>query len=183
MFIEKIKNNTEIKEIFIISFIALYSRLLVNYNTKPVIVNRKKLQKIIKSQMLRDFAKKRQIDLETGRQRNLTKIAQASGLPFTVFITSALWEGWVVPDHGSLKKGENEDMRISLIINKLIHSIRVHRRSNKSNILEFEVSLTKEEKSKQVSVISFLGPVSEEDKSPCLTLVLPEELDESFQTN
>lgn len=127
--------------------------------------------------MLDKFAKNRELDLEESRQFNLTEKAKKAGLPFTLFLTSGIWNVWVKPDRESLKRGESENMRLHEILNRLVYAIRTHRRGDRSNILNFKVSLTRDGKSENVELLSYLGPISFEDNNPCITLMLPDEVD------
>lgn len=127
--------------------------------------------------MLDKFAKYRELDLEEGRQFNLTEKAKKAGLPFKVFITSGIWNVWVKPDKESLKRGESEDVRLHEILHRLVYAIRTHRQGNRSNILNFKVSLTRHGKSENVELLSYLGPISFENNNPCITLMLSDEVD------
>lgn len=127
---------------------------------------------------MKNFIISRDSDLSDGTQHDITEIAKQTGLPFTVFTTAGVWDEWIAPDKLSVKKGETEHKRTQLILQSLIHSIRVYRRNNRSNLLSFEVGLTRQGKTQNAELISYLGPVSLEEKKPCITLLLKDELDE-----
>ena len=124
------------------------------------------------------FFETRETDLEEGKQIDISDQANKSGLPFAVYTTSKFWEECVKPDIESVKKGENEKQRVHVILDNLVYSIRVHRRDNRSNLLSFDVPITKSGKSEIVKVISYLGPKTKGSKEPSITLILPEEIDQ-----
>ncbi|MGI9554198.1 MAG: hypothetical protein ACR2NC_04665 [Thermodesulfobacteriota bacterium] len=118
----------------------------------------------------------REDDLNNGIQHDITKIAAECGLAFTVFTSASVWDQWITPDSEAVKKGETENNRIQLILQKLIYEIRVYRQEGRSNIMKFDVDLTKEGKSVNADLVSVLGPVSMDNGSPCITLLLESEL-------
>lgn len=127
--------------------------------------------------MIKRLVENRNSDLENGLQHDVTDVSSKAGLPFTVFVTSSVWDDLVNPDEEAQKKGESIDTRLDILINKLIQSIRTHRRNSKSNFFSFNVSLTSRGKSKDFVVLSYLGPKTTESNDPCITLLDPEEVD------
>jgi len=134
--------------------------------------------KMLNFREMKNFIISRESDLNDGIQHDITEIAKEAGLPFVVFTTAGVWNEWIAPDEHSIKKGETDQKRIRLILQKLIHSIRIYRRNNRSNLLSFFVDLTKSGKTQNVELLSYLGPVSLEKKTPCITLLLRDELNE-----
>ena len=125
---------------------------------------------------MEELVKNREEDLSSGMQRDISEIAKECGLPFTVFTSGALWDSWVTPDDEAVKKGETDDKRIRLILQKLVFEIRLYRQSGRLNIMRFDVDLTKEGKTEKAEFVSFLGPVSPDNGSPCITLLMDSEL-------
>lgn len=115
--------------------------------------------------------------LEQGKQRDVSDVARESGLLVPAFITSTVWETWVTPDDEGIKQGENEKTRLRRIIDNLIYYIRVHRQTNKSNLVYFPVPLTRGGKAEDVQLLSHLGPIEQTDNRPCITIMTPEEYD------
>ena len=127
--------------------------------------------------MIKRLVENRNSDLENGLQYDVTDASTRAGLPFTVFVTSTVWDNLINPDEEAQKKGESTDTRLNILLNKLIQSIRTHRRNSKSNFFNFNVSLTSEGKSKDFVVLSYLGPKTIESNDPSITLLDPEEVD------
>ena len=127
---------------------------------------------------MEELIKNREEDIENGIQHDISEIAGECGLPFTVFATSALWDQWVIPDSGAVRKGETGDKRIRLILQKLVFEIRMYRQTGRMNIMRFEVNLTKEGKTERAEFISFLGPVSPGNGAPCITLLTGSEINQ-----
>ncbi len=125
---------------------------------------------------MQNFIINRESDLDDGIQHDVTENAKKIGLPFPVFTTSGVWNEWITPDGRSLQKGETDRNRIQLILQKLVYSIRIHRQISRSNLLIFNVDLTREGKTRNVEILSYLGAVSPIQNTPCITLLLREEL-------
>ena len=119
----------------------------------------------------------RKQSIEDGRQRDITETAKEAGLLVPVFITSTVWNNWITPDEEGLKVGEDEKLRLRSILDKLLYFIRVHRLTNKSNLIYFPVPLTRAGKEENVQLMSHLGPLEKADKRPCITIMTPEEYD------
>ena len=81
-----------------------------------------------------------------------------------------------MPDSEAVKKGESDDSRIKLILQKLIFEIRMYRQTGRMNIMSFNVDLTKDGKTEKAEFISFLGPVSLDNSAPCITLLMGNEI-------
>jgi hypothetical protein len=113
--------------------------------------------------------------LEEGKQKDVTDAAKEAGLLVPVFITSAVWDNWITPDEESIKKGENEQTRLRNVMDKLLYYIRVHRETNRSNLIYFPVPMSKEGKEENVQLLSCLGPIERADSRPCITIMIPEE--------
>ena len=126
---------------------------------------------------MENFIKNRNSDITEGRQIDISEYALQSGMPIPLFTTSGVWESHIKPDEESLKKGETDIKRLGLVINQLIYYIRVYRQDNRSNIFGFEVDLTYKGVTESIKLISYLGPHSDIDEKPCITILLPEELD------
>jgi len=126
---------------------------------------------------MESFIKNRNSDITEGRQIDISEYAQQSGMPIPLFTTSGVWESHVTPDEESIKKGETDIKRLGKIINQLIYYIRVYRQDNRSNVFGFEVELTYKGISESINLISYLGPKSYIDENPCITILLPEELE------
>lgn len=115
--------------------------------------------------------------LEEGKQKDVSDVAREVGLLIPAFITSDVWDTWVTPDDEGINQGENEKTRLMNIIDKLVYYIRVHRQTNKSNLVYFPVPLTKGGKPEDVQLLSHLGPIEQTDNRPCITIMTPEEYD------
>ena len=124
------------------------------------------------------FHERRDSDLEEERQFDVSETARAFGLMISVFVTSSLRKEMMEPDLEALKRGEDETTRLKEILSPLVSSIRGTRKSRKSNVINFAASVTREGKNREFQVISYLGPVREDSKDPCITLLLPEDLPE-----
>ena len=125
---------------------------------------------------MKEFIKNREVDLNDGIQHDITENAKNGGLPFIVFTTAGVWNECIIPDEHAVKKGETDQQRIQLILQKLIYTIRVYRQNNKSNLLDFYVDLTRSGKTQNIEILSYLGPVSLDNNTPCITLLLRSEL-------
>jgi len=126
---------------------------------------------------MENFIINRNSDITEGRQIDISEYGQQSGMPLTLYTTSGVWENHVKPDEESVKKGETDIKRLGKIINQLIYYIRVYRQDNRSNVFGFEVDLTYKGVSESINLISYLGPKSDIDENPCITILLPEELE------
>ena len=126
---------------------------------------------------MENFIKNRNSDITDGRQIDISEYGQQSGMPLPLFTTSGVWESHIKPDEESVKKGETDIKRLGKIIDQLIYYIRVYRQGNRSNVFGFEVELTYNGVSESIKLISYLGHKSEEDGNPCITILLPEELE------
>jgi hypothetical protein len=115
--------------------------------------------------------------LEEGKQRDITETAKEAGLLVPVFITATVWDTWITPDEPGAKTGEDEKRRLRSILDKLLYFIRVHRQTNKSNLIYFPVPLTRGGKEENVQLMSHLGPLERVDRRPCITIMTPEEYD------
>lgn len=120
--------------------------------------------------------------LEGGKQKDVSDVAKEAGLLVPVYITSAVWDNWITPDEEAVKKGENEQTRLRNVMDKLLYYIRVHRQTNRSNLIYFPVPMTKDGKEENVQLLSNLGPVERADNRPCITIMIPEEY-ETGQVN
>ncbi len=126
---------------------------------------------------MENFIKNRNSDITDGRQIDISEYGQQSGIPLPLFTTSGVWESHIKPDEEAVKKGETEIKRLGKIINQLIYYIRVYRQDNRSNVFGFEVDLTNKGVSESINLISYLGPKNDVDENPCITILLPGELE------
>ena len=126
---------------------------------------------------MENFIKNRNSDITDGRQIDISEYGQQSGMPLPLFTTSGVWESHIKPDEEAVKKGETEIKRLGKIINQLIYYIRVYRQDNRSNVFGFEVDLTNKGVSESINLISYLGPKNDVDENPCITILLPGELE------
>jgi hypothetical protein len=120
--------------------------------------------------------------LEEGKQKDASDAAKEAGLLVPVYITSTVWDNWITPDEEAVKKGENEQTRLRNVMDKLLYYIRVHRQTNRSNLIYFPVPMSKDGKEENVQLLSNLGPVERADNRPCITIMIPEEY-ETEQVN
>ena len=116
--------------------------------------------------------------LEEGKLRDVSDAAKESGLLVPVYITSEIWNNWITPDDEAMKNGENEKTRLRNMMDKLLYYIRVHRQTNRSNLIYFPVPLTKDGKTENVQLLSHLGPIEKTDHRPCITIMSPEEYEQ-----
>ncbi len=128
---------------------------------------------------MENFIKNRNSDIEEGKQLDISEYGIKSGMPIALYTTSGVWEGYIKPDEEAVKKGENEEKRLGMVINKLIYYIRVYRQDNWSNLFGFEVDLTRKGTTESIKFISYLGQKSNEDENPSIAILLPEELESS----
>ncbi len=126
---------------------------------------------------MENFIKNRNSDLTDGRQIDISEYGQQSGMPLPLFTTSGVWESHIKPDEEAVKKGETEIKRLGKVINQLVYYIRVYRQDNRSNVFGFEVDLTNKGVSESINLISYLGPKNDVDENPCITILLPGELE------
>ncbi len=126
---------------------------------------------------MENFIKNRNSDLTDGRQIDISEYGQQSGMPLPLFTTSGVWESHIKPDDEAVKKGETEIKRLGKVINQLVYYIRVYRQGNRSNVFGFEVDLTNKGVSESINLISYLGPKNDVDENPCITILLPVELE------
>ncbi len=117
----------------------------------------------------------REQEVEDGKQRDISEHAKNAGLLIPMFITSTVWDAWVVPDKKSIEQGENETSRLNNILDKLVYYMRVQRQTNRSNLIFFPVPLTKDGESEDVQLLSHLGPLEVGVNKPCITIMTPEE--------
>lgn len=120
--------------------------------------------------------------LDEGKLRDVSDVAKEAGLLVPVYITSAAWDSWITPDHEGIKNGEDETKRLRKTMDNLLYYIRVHRQTNRSNLIYFPVPLTKGGKTENVQMLSLLGPIEKADHRPCITIMTPEEYDEGTQS-
>ena len=123
-----------------------------------------------------DLMNNRDADIENGDQYDLTQAASELGFPLPLYVTSAIKSNYIKPDEESRGKGEDERSRLKQILDKLIYAIRVHRQKSRSNIIKFEVNLTRDGKSERADFLSYIGQISNENKNPCITITLQEEV-------
>ena len=109
------------------------------------------------------------------KQKNVSDIAKEAGLLIPVFVTSSVWDNWITPDQKSIEEGDSEKTRAINVINKFLYFMRVHRQTNRSNLIYFPVLLKKDGKEEDVQLMSHLDPLDEEDNRPCITIMTPEE--------
>ena len=129
-----------------------------------------------------DTKQTRQQAIEEGKQKDISDVAREAGLLVPVFITTTVWDTWITPDEEGIKQGENEQTRIRNVMEKLLYYIRVHRQTNKSNLIYFPVPMSKKGKEENVQLLSYLGPIERTDNRPCITIMIPEEY-ETEQVN
>lgn len=122
--------------------------------------------------------KTRKQALDEGKLRDVSDVAKEAGLLVPVYVTSAVWDSWITPDDEGMKNGENEKTRLINMMDKLLYYIRVHRQTNRSNLIYFPVPLTKKGKTENVQLLSQLGPLEKTDHRPCITIMTPEEYDQ-----
>lgn len=125
---------------------------------------------------LNEYSRQRSSEIEQGNQYNMTEIAREFGFPLPVYVTSALRDKFIEPDEESRKKGEDQKTRFKQILDKLTYEIRIHRQKSKSNIINFDVSLTVGGKSEEVKLVSYLGQIDSENRDPSITLALSDEI-------
>jgi len=126
---------------------------------------------------MENFIKNRNSDLTDGRQIDISEYGQQSGMPLPLFTTSGVWKSHIKPDEEAVKKGETEIKRLGKVINQLVYYIRVYRQGNRSNVFGFEVDLTNKGVSESINLISYLGPKNDVDENPCITILVPGELE------
>lgn len=124
------------------------------------------------------FYLEREADLELEKQFEVSGVARESGLMIRIFVTSSLKKEMMEPDSEASARGEDEDTRLKEILSPLVSSIRSTRKTKRTNVINFTASVTKDGKGQEFQVISYLGPVTEDSKEPCITLLLPEDLPE-----
>ena len=130
------------------------------------------------------FYLNRDKDLEVEKQVDISDIAKESGLLINIFVTSKVWTEIVKPDEEAIKRGENETSRTKEILSELVTAIRLSRQTSRSNnILTLNTKLTAEGKSKAFEIISYLGPISEDNNKPCITLFAADEVEASTEQN
>ncbi len=124
------------------------------------------------------FYIERNSDIEKEKQFDVSEVARESGLVIRTFVTSSVKKKMIEPDSEALARGEDEITRLKEILSPLVLSIRSTRKTKRTNLINFNASVTKGGKGEEFHVISYLGPVTEDSKEPCITLLLPEDLPE-----
>lgn len=119
---------------------------------------------------MENFYINRDSDLENEIQIDISEKANNAGLMLPVFVTSSIWQQIIEPDEEAIKMGENENGRIKDLLSQLVSTIRQRRQTQKTNMLYFNASYTKDGKSETSEIYSYLGPVNSENNNPCITL-------------
>mgnify|MGYP001826790240 CR=1 FL=1 len=119
---------------------------------------------------MEQFYINREKDLEEEKQFDISEVAKESGLLFTIYVTEYIWKGIIEPDEEATKRGEDEKTRTKEVLSELVSAIRLARQQGKTNIISFKASLTKEGKSQDFEIMSYLGPIGKENNNPCITL-------------
>lgn len=109
------------------------------------------------------------------KQKDISEIAKEVGLLIPVFVTSEIWDNWIIPDQKSMEEGENEKSRATDLINGFLYYMRVHRQTSKSNLIYFPVKFKKNGEEETLQIMSHLGPLEQDDNRPCITIMTPEE--------
>jgi len=121
----------------------------------------------------------RQEAVEVGKQKDISEAAKEIGLLIPVFMTASVWDEWVTPDQKSMEQGEDQKSRLIVVLHKLLYFLRVHRQENRSNLIYFPVSLNKGGESKDIQLLSHLGPLEVGEDKPCITIMSPEEYEDN----
>ncbi len=124
------------------------------------------------------FYTEREVDLELEKQFEVSDVARESGLMIRVFVTSLLRKEMMEPDKEASQRGEDLNTRLKEILSPLVSSIRDTRKVKKTNLVNFNASVTRNGKDTEFQVLSYLGPVTTDSQEPCITLFLPEDLPE-----
>jgi len=114
-------------------------------------------------------------DKPRNKQKDISEIAKEAGLLIPVFVTSEIWDNWITPDQKSKEEGGNEKSRATDLINGFLYYMRVHRQTSKSNLIYFPAKFKKDGEEQTLQVMSYLGPLDENDNRPCITIMTPEE--------
>lgn len=131
---------------------------------------------------MENFYLNRNSDLENEYQIDVSERANTSGLLMPVFVTSNIWQELIKPDEEAVKRGESENVRLSQLLSQLVTAIRISRQTQKTNLINFNASYTKNGKSENYEVFSYLGPLNKENKKPCITLFVSQDIDEESDT-
>lgn len=119
----------------------------------------------------------REQEIKEGRQRDISEHAKNSGLLIPMFITSTVWDMWVVPDESAKREGDDENARLNNILDSFVYYMRLHRQTNRSNLIYFPVPLNKGAESEDVQLLSVLEPLEAGENKPCITIMTPEEFE------
>ena len=119
---------------------------------------------------MENFYINRDTDLENETQIDISDKAKDAGLMMPVYVTSTIWKKIIEPDEEAIKMGENEKGRLKELLSQLVSTIRQRRQTQKTNMLYFSASYTKDGKSETTEVYSYLGPTTRENQNPCITL-------------
>ncbi len=130
----------------------------------------------LRTDRLASFVENRYSEVEAGLQYDATSMAKSFGFLVPVFVFTNLWNTWLVPDEEALAKGESLPTRFRSVLDRLVYEIRVHRRVSKSNIIRFNVILTRRGRTENVDIISYLSATVPESSDPAITLLSPEDL-------
>lgn len=127
---------------------------------------------------MENFYTNRNEDVENEKQIDVSEQAKNSGLHMPVFVTSNIWKDIIEPDEEAVKMGESVNGRTKEILSQLVMAIRLSRQTQKTNVINFSASFTKDGKSENTEVSSFIGPISKENKNPCITIFTAADLGE-----
>ncbi len=113
----------------------------------------------------------------TTRLKDVTNVAREAGLLIPVYLTEEIWTNWVASDTQEQDDEEHEKKRVRTIIDRLQYFIRVHRQTSTSNLIFFPVQFAKDNKPEEVQLLSYLGPLTQDDDRPCITIMTQKEYD------
>lgn len=119
---------------------------------------------------MENFYINRDSDLENELQIDISDKAKEAGLMMPLYVTSTIWQKIIEPDEEALKMGESEKGRLKELLSQLVSTIRQRRQTQKTNMLYFSASYTKDGKSETTEVYSYLGPITRKNQNPCITL-------------
>ncbi len=118
------------------------------------------------------FSYSRREALEDGVLVDVTKTAHEAGFRYPVAVTRTVWEQIIEPDQASRAVGQSAEGRLWDVLWMLRAAIR--RGPRHTDTLHYQLLVVQEgQTASSVTVRAVCGP--DDDRSPCVTVMLPEE--------
>lgn len=118
------------------------------------------------------FSYPRRQALEDGVLVDVTPTARDGGFRYPVAVTRAVWDQVIAPDDASRAIGQSEEGRLWDVLWTL--RLAIHHCPRNTDHLQYELLVLRDgQTTSLVTLKALCGP--DDDGSPCLTILLPEE--------